>query len=113
MEREGIVCAVIGVSKAMELILTGDMIDGKEAYRIGFVNQVFPVEKFLEGALELAGKIASHSPLALKLSKKAVRGAMDMEEYQSLHHTHDLLVDLIASAEFRERVAAFLGKGKD
>jgi enoyl-CoA hydratase/carnithine racemase len=103
---------LVGIGKAMELILTGDMIDGKEAYRIGFANQVFPLEKFMEGALELAGKIASNSPLALKLSKKAVQGAADMEEYQSMHYTHLLMTELLASAEFRERIAAFLGRGK-
>jgi len=103
---------LVGMSKAMQLILTGDMIDGKEAYRIGFVNQVFPTEKLMDGALELAGKIASNSPLALKLSKKAVKGAADMEEYQSMHYTHLLIIELLASAEFRERIAAFLGKGK-
>jgi enoyl-CoA hydratase len=103
---------LVGMSKAMELILTGDMIDGKEANRIGFVNQVFPTEKLMDGAMELANKIANNSPLALKLSKKAVSAAADMDEYQSLHYTQVLLVELLASAEFRERVASFLGKGK-
>jgi enoyl-CoA hydratase/carnithine racemase len=60
----------------------------------------------------LAGKIASNSPLALKLSKKAVKGAADMEEYQSIHYTHTLITELLASAEFKERIAAFLGKRK-
>jgi len=83
------------MSKAMELILTRVMIDSKEAYRIGFVNQVFPTEKLMDGALELAGKIASNSPLALKLPKKAVRGAADMEEHQSMHYTHILIIELL------------------
>ena len=66
---------LIGVSKAMELILTGDTIDGKEAQRIGLANRVFPPDKLMEGAVELATKIAGNSSLALQLSKKAVRGA--------------------------------------
>ena len=49
---------LLGGSKAMELILTGDTIDGKEAYRIGFANKVFPPEKLMEGAMEMAAKIA-------------------------------------------------------
>ena len=64
---------LIGVSKALELILTGDTIDGNEAYRIGFANKVFPVERLMDGAIELAAKIAAYSPLALQLSKKAAR----------------------------------------
>ncbi len=103
---------LIGIGKAMELILTGDMMDGKEAYRIGFVNQVFPTEKLMEGTFELAGKIANHSFLAIKLSKKSVKAAVNMEEYQSIHYTHTLITELLASAEFRERIAAFLKKGK-
>ena len=83
---------LIGVSKALELILTGDTIDGNEAYRIGFANKVFPVERLMDGAIELAAKIAAYSPLALQLSKKAVKAAGDSSEYQSLHTTHQLLL---------------------
>lgn len=103
---------LIGVARAKELILTGDTVDGKEAYRIGLVNQVFPQEKFMEAAMELAGKIASNSALALRLSKKAVDGAADMEESQSLHYTAALVDELLASAEFKERIATFMAKGK-
>jgi enoyl-CoA hydratase/carnithine racemase len=103
---------LIGVSKAKELILTGDSVDGNEAYRLGLVNRVYPLDKFIEGALELADKIANHSPLALELSKKAVDAAGYLDEYQSLHHTKVILDELLASAEFRERVEAFLSKGK-
>jgi len=104
---------LIGVAKAKELVLTGDTVDGKEAYRIDLVNQVFPQEKFLEGAKELAEKMAANSALALKLSKRAVAGAADMDEYQSLHYTDILIDELLASAEFKERIAAFMAKGKE
>jgi enoyl-CoA hydratase len=100
------------VSRANELVLTGDTINGNEAYRIGLVNQVFPQEKFLAGAEELAEKIAKNSALALKLSKKAVDAAADMDEYQSLHYVAVLIDELLASAEFKERIAAFMAKGK-
>lgn len=103
---------LVGVSKAKELILSGDSVDGKEAYRIGLVNQVFPPEKFMEGAMELAEKIAKSSPLALKLSKAVVDAVPDMDEYQSLHYTKVLLTKLLASAEFRQRIAEFLSKQK-
>jgi enoyl-CoA hydratase/carnithine racemase len=103
---------LIGVSKAKELILTGDSVDGNEACRLGLVNRVYPLDKFIEGALELADKIANHSPLALELSKKAVDAAGHLDEYQSLHHTKVIIDELLASPEFRERVEAFLRKGK-
>ncbi len=103
---------LIGVSKALELILTGDTIDGNEAYRIGFANKVFPVERLMDGAIELAAKIAAYSPLALQLSKKAVKAAGDSSEYQSLHTTHQLLLQVLSSAEYKAQIAAFLSKGK-
>ena len=103
---------LIGVSKALELILTGDTIDGNEAHRIGFANRVFPVERLMDGAIELAAKIAAHSPLALQLSKNAVKAAGDSSEYQSLHTTHQLLLQLLSSAEYKAQIAAFLSKGK-
>jgi enoyl-CoA hydratase/carnithine racemase len=103
---------VLGLSKAMELILSGDSIDGNEAYRIGFANKVVPVDKLMDGAMELAERIAGYSSLALILSKKAVKAAVDSPEYQSLHTTQLLLLELLSSAEYKERIAAFLAKGK-
>jgi enoyl-CoA hydratase/carnithine racemase len=104
---------LIGISKAKEFILTGESVDGNEAYRLGLVNRVYPLDRFMEGALELAEKIATNSPLALELSKKAVDAAGHLDEYQSLHYTKLIIDELLASAEFRERVEAFLRKGKD
>jgi len=103
---------VLGLSKAMELILTGDTINGNEAYRIGFACKVVSVDKLMDGVMELALKIAAFSSLALILSKKAVKAAADSPEYQSLHSTQLLLLELLSSAEYKERIAAFLQKGK-
>jgi len=103
---------LVGTSKALELILTGDTIDGTEAHRIGFANKVFPAEQLIDGAVQLAAKIAAYSPLALQLSKKAVKAAADSSEYQSLHTTHQLLLQLLSSAEYKAQIAAFLSKGK-
>lgn len=102
----------VGFNKAMELILTGDTINGQEAFRIGFANRIFPADKLIEGTMELAEKIANYSPVALKLSKKAIKAAADSSEYQSLHTTDLLLLELLSTAEYKERIAAFLEKGK-
>jgi len=103
---------VLGLSKTMELILTGDTIDGNEAYRIGFATKVAPVEKLMDAAMELAGKIAGYSALALILSKKSIKAAADLPEHQSLHSTQLNLLELLSSAEYKERIASFLSKGK-
>ncbi|NOR21846.1 MAG: crotonase, partial [Candidatus Aminicenantes bacterium] len=63
---------LVGQGRAMEMIITGDFIAAQEAYRIGLVNKVFPPEKLMEEAMELAKKIASRPPLAVRYAKEAV-----------------------------------------
>lgn len=101
---------VVGPSKAMELILSGNTIDGQEAFRIGFANKVFPADKLMEGTMEFATKMAGNSMLALKLSKSAVKAAIYASEYQSMHDTDKLIFELNASAEYKEKVGNFLKK---
>lgn len=102
---------LIGRSKAMELILTGDLIDGNEAYRIGIVSHVYAKEELMHGTMALAKKIVANPPTAVRLTKKAVDAACNMDEYQSCHYTTVLETELMASGEFRDRVTAFLRKG--
>ena len=64
---------VVGVSKAMELILSGDTIDGQEAVRIGFANRVYPKEKFIDETIEFAVKMAGYSLLALNCRKRRLK----------------------------------------
>lgn len=69
----------VGVAKAIELICTSDFIDGKEAHRIGFANQVFPPARLIEGAKELAGKIASMRPNSTMMVKTACHAIYNMD----------------------------------
>lgn len=101
---------LVGLSKTMELILSGDTIDGQEAFRIGFANKVFPADKLMEATLEFAERVAGYSLLALKLSKKVMKAAVDSSEYQSMHETEILLLELLSSAECKEKISAFLKK---
>jgi enoyl-CoA hydratase len=63
---------LVGISKAKELILTGDIIDAREAWRIGLVNQVVPEGQALESAKEMAKKILKKGPLAVKFAKSVI-----------------------------------------
>lgn len=76
----------VGVSKALELCLTGDVIDGKEAHRIGLANQVFPPDKFMDGAKELARKIGSMRLGAVTMTKATCRAVQDMDRISSWHY---------------------------
>jgi enoyl-CoA hydratase len=73
----------VGVAKAIELCCTGDVIDGKEAHRIGLANQVFPPDKLLDGAKEMARKIGGMRPAAVTMTKATCRAVQDMDRRSS------------------------------
>ena len=100
----------IGKSVAMEMILTGEPIDAREAHRLGLVARVVPNELLVEDALALAAKIATRSPLALRLAKEAVNAAYEMSLTDALAHERRLFYLLFASEDQKEGMAAFMGK---
>jgi enoyl-CoA hydratase/carnithine racemase len=63
---------IVGLTKACELLLTGDLIDGREAERIGLVNRSVPTEQVLASAMELAEKIAGNGPIGMELTKQLI-----------------------------------------
>ncbi|OGO01616.1 MAG: hypothetical protein A2Y59_00140 [Chloroflexi bacterium RBG_13_52_14] len=71
----------VGLTKALELALLGDLIDAREAERVGVVNKVVPHENLMAAALEMATKVAQNAPLAVAMTKSAI--------YRGLHE-HDL-----------------------
>lgn len=102
---------LVGQGRAMEMIITGDFIDAQEAYRIGLVNKVFPPEKLKEEAMELAKKIASRPPLAVRYAKEAVNRSQ--EDSASGFALESYLHALSCTTEDKkEGVSAFLEKRK-
>ena len=100
----------VGKSVAMEMILTGEPIDAREAHRLGLVARVVPNELLVEDALALAAKIAAKSPLALRMAKEAVNAAYEMSLTDALAHERRLFYLLFASEDQKEGMAAFLEK---
>jgi enoyl-CoA hydratase len=102
---------LVGKGKAMEMILTGDFIDAQEAFRIGLVNRVVPHENLLETTMELAKKIASRPPLAVKYAKEAVNQSEGGSEsgYALESYLHALTC---TTEDKKEGVSAFLEKRK-
>jgi enoyl-CoA hydratase len=100
----------VGKSAAMEMILTGEPIDAREAHRLGLVARVVPNELLVEDAMALAARIASKSPLALRLAKEAVNAAYEMSLTDALAHERRLFYLLFASEDQKEGMAAFLEK---
>jgi len=103
---------LVGEGKALELILTGDMVDAEEAKRLGLVNQVVAPEELELRTAELANRIAEMSPVALALAKKAVKNAARMNLANGLEAESDLFALCFSSADKEEGVRAFLEKRK-
>ena len=103
---------LVGEGKAMELILTGDMIDAQAAYNLGLVNMVVPAPDLEGKTMELAGRIASKSPVALRMAKEAVKTASRANLDEGLRREVDLFAICFSSEDKDEGVRAFLEKRK-
>ncbi len=101
---------LLGKAKALELICTGDRIGAAEAERIGLVNKVVPADQLMSAAEEMARKIMSRGPLAIRAAIEAVMSGseMPMQEGQFLEAT--LFGLLCASEDTQEGMNAFLEK---
>ena len=103
---------LIGEGKAMEMILTGDMIDAPTALRLGLVNDVFAPEELAEKTFAVAVKIAEKSPIALQMAKEAVKLASRSTLDEGLRREIDLFAICFSTEDKEEGVAAFLDKRK-
>ncbi|MCI1958491.1 MAG: enoyl-CoA hydratase-related protein [Clostridia bacterium] len=102
----------LGRKKAMELLLTGDIIDADEAKRIGLVNQVVERDKLEEATLALAKKIAALSPLGVQMGKKSFYRAADLEYAKAFELVNNHFAMLCTTEDASEGVDAFLNKRK-
>ena len=101
---------LIGEGKAMELILTGDIIDAKTALTLGLVNLVVPASDLEAKTMEIANRIAEKSPIALRLAKEAVKIASRSNLDEGLRREIDLFALCFSSEDKDEGVKAFLEK---
>jgi enoyl-CoA hydratase len=103
---------LVGEGKAMELILTGDIIDAQTAYNLGLVNMVVPAADLEAKTMELANRIAEKSPVALRMAKEAVKLALRSNLDEGLRREVDLFALCFSSQDKDEGVSAFLEKRK-
>jgi len=103
---------LVGEGKAMELILTGDIIDAKTAYTLGLVNLVVPAADLEAKTMEIANRIAEKSPVALRMAKEAVKTASRATLDEGLRREVDLFALCFSSEDKDEGVRAFLEKRK-
>lgn len=98
---------LVGRGKALEMILTGEMIDAQEALRIGLVNRVVPVGELMEVAMKMAHEIASKGPIALRYAKEVVYKGMEMTLEQGLRLEADLYLLIHTTKDRTEGIQAF------
>lgn len=103
---------LVGLGKAKELILTGEIITAAEAERIGLVNRVVPQEKLLEAVRETARKILSRGPLATRLAKLALNLSSEVGRDAGLLYETIAQAVLFESKDKYEAMTAFLEKRK-
>jgi enoyl-CoA hydratase/carnithine racemase len=101
---------IVGAGKALELILTADMINAQEAFRLGLANKVVPAGQVLHEAIGLAKKIATKSALTNQATLAAVIGGMKLSLAEGLLHEADQFTALAGSHDMSEGLSAFLQK---
>ena len=102
----------IGKSKAMDLCLTGRMMDAAEAERSGLVSRVVPADKLMEEAMAAAEKIASMSQPAAAMAKEAVNRAFETTLTEGMSVERNLFHSTFALEDRSEGMAAFIEKRK-
>jgi len=103
---------LVGVTKAKEMLYTGDSINAAEAYRIGLVNKVVPKDTLMEEAKAMARKLASKPKAAFALIKRCIDNGLNMDLASGLTMEMDSFSIAFTSEDGREGINAFVEKRK-
>jgi len=95
---------------AMQMLLTGDLIDAQNAYRMGLVNEVVDAEQLETKTMELARKLASKSPLTVAIGKEAYYRQAELPLSEAYDYTKDVMVRNLEARDAQEGISAFIEK---
>jgi enoyl-CoA hydratase/carnithine racemase len=101
---------VVGITRAMEMVLTGREIDAREAYEAGLVTSVVDAGEMMTHAKDMAQAMTAKSPLSLSFAKEAINNGMDLTLDQGLRLEADLYFLLHTTKDRTEGITAFLEK---
>jgi enoyl-CoA hydratase/carnithine racemase len=102
----------VGKARALEMILTGDLIDAQEANSIGLVSRIVPADEVTMIVMKLAKEMASKSPISMEYCKEAIVKGMDLTLEQGLRLEADLYFLMHTTHDRREGIKAFQEKRK-
>ena len=102
----------VNKKNAMEMLLTGDLVDAKKAYEIGLINNFFKSENLLKNVFEQADKISSKSMKTLKIGKKAFYKQREMSLEDAYNYTSSVMIENMLENDSEEGINAFLEKRK-
>jgi enoyl-CoA hydratase len=103
---------LVGKSKAMDMVLTGRNMDAAEAERAGLASRVFPLDQLVTEALAIGAKIASLSPVANYVAKRAVNAAYETTLKEGVQTERMLFLPLFGTPGQKEGMSAFVEKRK-
>jgi enoyl-CoA hydratase/carnithine racemase len=106
------VSRLIGLGRALELLLLGSRVEAAQALELGLVNRVVSPDLLLREATELATRLAAAPPLAVARIKRAVRDAAASSLEEALGRERRGQLELLAGSDARDRIQAFLGRRK-
>ena len=103
---------IVGTGKAKEMIYGARNIKAEEAYRIGLVNNVYPLDELMPAAKKLAATIARNAPIAVRACKRAINEGLQVDMDQAIVIEEKLFGSCFESHDQKEGMAAFLEKRK-
>ena len=104
---------IVGVGKAKEMIYGARNIKADEAYRIGLVNNVYPLEELMPAAKKLASIIAANAPIAVRNCKKAINDGLDVGMDEAIVIEEKLFGDCFETEDQKAGMGNFLEKDKE
>ena len=103
---------IVGISNAMELILTAKTINAAQAQELGLVSHVYPPEELMDKAMELAQAIAANAQVAVRQSKAAIRRGLQTDMYTGAAYEAEAFGLCFATEDQKDAMTAFVNKEK-
>ncbi len=101
---------IVGKGRALEIMLTGDMVGAEEAFVMGLANKVYEQEELLDSAKKMANKMLANAPLALKYCIESVNAGLNMSLEDGLRHEAELFALSCATEDMKTGMQAFIDK---